>query len=68
MRDIQSHLENLYGLRVSPDLISRVTNAVLDEVREWQRLALNRMYPMVTFDARQVKIRDADSRMVKSKV
>ena len=67
MRDIQGHLEDLYGLRVSPDLISRVTDAVLDEVREWQHRALDRMYPIVIFDALRVKIRDADSRMVKNK-
>ena len=67
VRDIQAHLEDLYGLRVSADLISRVTDAVLDEVREWQHRALDRMYPIVIFDALRVKIRDADSRMVKNK-
>ena len=67
VRDIRAHLEELYGLKVSPDLISRVTDAVLDEVREWQSRALERMYPIVIFDALRVKIRDADSRMVKNK-
>ncbi len=67
VRDIRAHLEELYGLQVSPDLISRVTDAVLDEVREWQSRALERMYPIVIFDALRVKIRDADSRMVKNK-
>ena len=67
VRDIRSHLEEVYGLKVSPDLISRVTDAVLDEVREWQSRALERMYPIVIFDALRVKIRDADSRMVKNK-
>ena len=67
VRDIHAHLEELYGLRVSPDLISRVTDAVLDEVREWQHRALDRMYPIVVFDALRVKIRDKDSRMVKNK-
>ena len=66
VRDIQAHLLDLYGLKVSPDLISRVTDAVLDEVREWQSRALERMYPIVIFDALRVKIRDADSRTVKS--
>ena len=66
VRDIQAHLEDLYGLKVSPDLISRVTDAVIGEVREWQSRALERMYPIVIFDALRVKIRDADSRMVKS--
>ena len=46
VRDIQAHLLDLYGLKVSPDLISRVTDAVLDEVREWQSRALDRMYPI----------------------
>ena len=59
VRDIRAHLEELYGLKVSPDLISRVTDAVLDEVREWQSRALERMYPIVIFDALRVKIRDA---------
>lgn len=67
VRDIRAHLEEVYGLQVSPDLISRVTHAVLDEVREWQSRALERMYPIVIFDALRVKIRDADSRMVKNK-
>ena len=67
VRDIRAHLEDVYGLQVSPDLISRVTDAVLDEVREWQSRALDRMYPVVIFDALRVKIRDADSRMVKNK-
>ncbi len=67
VRDIQAHLEDLYGLKVSPDLISRVTDAVLGEVREWQGRALERMYPIIIFDALRVKIRDADSRMVKNK-
>src|SRR6056297_1072938 len=67
VRDIRAHLEDVYGLQVSPDLISRVTDAVLDEVRDWQSRALDRMYPIVIFDALRVKIRDADSRMVKNK-
>ena len=67
VRDIRAHLEDVYGLQVSPDLISRVTDAVLDEVRDWQSRALDRMYPVVIFDALRVKIRDADSRMVRNK-
>lgn len=57
VRDIQVHLEDIYGLKVSPDLISRVTDAVLNEVRDWQSRALDRMYPIVIFDALRVKIR-----------
>lgn len=62
VRDIRAHLEDVYGLQVSPDLISRVTDAVLDEVRDWQSRALERMYPIAIFDALRVKIRDAPSR------
>jgi hypothetical protein len=62
VRDIRAHLEDVYGLQLSPDLISRVTDAVLDELREWQTRALERMYPIVIFDALRVKIRDAPFR------
>jgi hypothetical protein len=53
-----SHLTELYGIDVSPDLISRVTDAVLDELREWQNRPLDPVYPIVFFDALRVKIRD----------
>lgn len=66
VRDIRAHLEELYGLKVSADLINGVTDEVLDEVREWQSRALDRMYPIVMFDALRVKIRDSESRMVRS--
>jgi len=55
VRDIRAHLGDVYGLQVSPDLIIRVTDAVFDEVREWQSRALERMYPIVIFDALRVK-------------
>ena len=58
VREIQGHLEELYGLAVSPDLISRVTDAVIEEVREWQNRPLDCVYPVVIFDALRVKIRD----------
>jgi putative transposase len=58
VREIQGHLTELYGIDVSPDLISRVTGAVLDEVREWQSRPLDPVYPIVFFDALRVKIRD----------
>lgn len=67
VRDIRSHLEDLYGIEVSPDLISRVTDAVLDEVKEWRSRALDAVYPVVIFDALRVKIRDKDSRIVRNK-
>ena len=58
VRDIQSHLKDLYGIEVSPDLISEVTNAVIQEVREWQNRPLDAVYPVIIFDAIRVKIRD----------
>ena len=58
VREIQAHLQELYGIEVSPDLISRVTDAVLDEVREWQNRPLDPVYPVIFFDALRVKIRD----------
>jgi putative transposase len=58
VREIQGHLTEIYAVDVSPDLISRVTDAVLDEVREWQSRPLDPIYPIVFFDALRVKIRD----------
>jgi putative transposase len=58
VREIQGHLVELYGLEVSPDLISTVTDAVLETVAEWQNRPLETMYPLVFFDALRVKIRD----------
>ena len=58
VREIRGHLRELYGVGVSPDLISRVTDAVLEEVRAWQNRALESVFPVVVFDALRVKIRD----------
>ncbi|MCA1627019.1 MAG: IS256 family transposase, partial [Acidobacteria bacterium] len=58
VREIQAHLEEIYGVEVSPDLISTVTDAVLDEVRAWQARPLDEVYPILYLDALQVKIRD----------
>ena len=58
VREIQGHLREIYGTEVSPDLISRVTDAVLEEVKEWQSRPLDPCYPIVFFDALRVKIRD----------
>jgi len=57
-REIVGHLHDLYGVDVSPDLISAVTDAVLDEVATWQARPLEPVYPIVFFDALRVKIRD----------
>jgi putative transposase len=58
VREIRGHLEELYGIDVSPDLISAVTDAVLEQVAEWQNRPLDVCYPLVFFDAIRVKIRD----------
>jgi putative transposase len=64
-REITGHLRELYGIDVSPDLISTVTDAVLEEVAAWQQRPLDAAYPLVFFDAIRVKIRDEG--MVRSK-
>ena len=58
VRDVQSHLEEIYGVEVSPDLISKVTDAVWDELEEWRNRPLDAMYPIVYIDALMIKIRD----------
>src|SRR6266540_4413620 len=58
VREIQAFLSEMYGVEVSPDLISRVTDAVVAEVMAWQARPLESMYPVVFFDALRVKIRD----------
>jgi transposase-like protein len=65
-RDIKAHLENIYNVEVSPDLISRVTNAVLEEVREWQNRPLEPSYPIVYLDALRVKGREEGKSCLKS--
>jgi len=57
-REIQSHLEEIYGVEVSPALISTVTDAVIEEVKSWQARPLESLYPIVYLDALYVKIRD----------
>src|SRR3984893_5136281 len=58
VREIRGHLEELYGIDVSADLISAVTDAVLEEVAEWQNRPLDVCYLLVFIDAIRVKIRD----------
>lgn len=58
VREIQGHLTELYGLDVSPDLISTITDEVMSEVAEWQARPLDATYPIVYFDALRLKIRD----------
>ena len=58
VRDIQAHLAELYGIEVGHDLISRVTDAVLEDVRVWQSRPLEDVYPILFLDALVVKVRD----------
>jgi transposase-like protein len=58
VREIRGHLEELYQVQVAPDVISTVTDAVVEEVTAWQQRPLDSVYPVVLFDAMRVKIRD----------
>jgi len=58
VREIQGHLEEIYAVEVSLDLISSVTDSVLEEVKAWQNRTLDAVYPIVFMDALRVKIRD----------
>jgi putative transposase len=57
-RDIEAHLAEIYGVHVGRDLISRVTDAVMDDARAWQQRPLDDVYPVVFLDALVLKIRD----------
>jgi putative transposase len=61
VRDIEAHLEEIYGVKVGRDLISRVTDAVMDEVRAWQQRPLDDVYPVIFLDALVLKIREGGS-------
>ncbi|HEX4201898.1 MAG TPA: IS256 family transposase [Chthoniobacterales bacterium] len=61
VREIKAFLEEQYKVEISADLISTVTDSVLDDVVEWQNRPLEKMYPVVFFDALRVKIRDEGS-------
>lgn len=56
-RDIQRHLQNVYGVEVSPELISRVTESVIEDVRQWRNRPLEKSYPIVFLDALRVNSR-----------
>jgi putative transposase len=58
-REIQQHLEEIYGTEVSPALVSAVTDEVLDEVKEWQSRPLDAIYPIVYLDAIHLKMRSS---------
>ena len=66
VREIQSHLEEMYGAEVSPTLISSVTDAVMDEVKAWQARPLDALYPIVYLDCIHAKVRDSGAVRVKA--
>jgi transposase-like protein len=57
-RDIQSHVEEIYGIEVSPTMVSNITDKILDTVKQWQNRPLEKLYPIVFFDAIHYKVRD----------
>jgi putative transposase len=61
VRDIEAHLEEIYGVKVGRDLISRVTDAVMEDVRAWQQRPLEDVYPVIFLDALVLKIREGGS-------
>ena len=61
VRDIEAHLEEIYGVKVGRDLISRVTDAVMDDVRDWAKRPLEDVYPIVFLDCMVLKIREGGS-------
>ena len=61
VRDVQAHLREIYGVEVSHGLISQVTDAVMDDAREWQQRPLDDVYPLLFLDAFVVKIREGGS-------
>jgi putative transposase len=66
-RDIQAHLEEMYGVEVSPTLVSQVTRAVQEEITLWQNRPLDEIYPIVYLDAIRVKVRH-DGRVINKAV
>ncbi|WP_373317293.1 IS256 family transposase [Chitinibacter tainanensis] len=63
VREIQAHLEEMYGTEVSPSLISSVTDAVIDEVKAWQSRPLDAVYPIAYVDCIHVKVREGSVRV-----
>jgi len=58
VRDIEAHLQEIYGVKVGRDLISRVTDGVIDDVRAWAQRPLEDVYPVIFLDALVLKIRE----------
>jgi transposase-like protein len=65
-RKIREHIERIYNVEVSPDMVSRITDAVIDEVREWQGRPLEKSYAIVYLDAIRIKARNDGKSCAKS--
>jgi putative transposase len=61
VREIRGHLAEIYGTEISPDLISRITDAVIEDARAWQNRPLERIYPILYLDALVIKIREGNA-------
>jgi len=57
-RDIQSHIKEIYGVELSPDFVTNVTDQIIDDIKEWQNRPLEEIYPIVFLDAIRVKSRE----------
>ena len=66
VREIQAHLTDMYSTEVTPTLISSVTDAVVDDVKQWQSRPLDAVYPVVYLDCIHVKVRDAGTARAKA--
>lgn len=60
-RDIKAHLAEVYGIEVSHETVSKVTEVVADEVRAWQARPVDEVYPIVFIDGLRIKVRDGGS-------
>lgn len=59
-RDIQSHVEELYGFEISPSMVSKITDKVVEVAIEWQARPLQAIYPIVYFDAIHYKVKEGE--------
>jgi len=66
-RDIQTHIEDIYGLEISPTLVSQITDKINDLAIQWQNRSLESIYPVVFFDAIHFKVKDDTTKRVESK-
>lgn len=66
-RDIRSHIEDIYGINISPTLVSNITDKIVYLAEEWQSRPLEKIYPIVFFDAIHYKVRDEETHKVLTK-